>query len=723
MNSLRMKTTIGFALACLIICGGVVSSNLSTSAFIDDAHWMLHTVEVQDQIDELTREFLTAQNNVRGYHMAEQDYYFDLHTRARAKVNTAFVKLRELLADNPMQQKNLDAVESNIDEKFKSWDQSFELHKKEGFKGIAARMRAESGKNQDESIFDALRVLKNTEAKLYQKRITAANAQAEQAKLILGISGLLAIVLITFAALLVFRDNRRREMAEAEIDRFFTLSLDMLCISGQDGYFKRLSPSYTDVLGFSLNELYTKPILEFVHPEDVEPTLKEIERQRRGERVISFENRYRCKDGSYKILSWKSVPVGDMMYAVARDVTQQKDYESELNSAREAAQRALSVKSLFLANMSHELRTPLNGVVGMSDLLARSSLADEQRGFVTAIRGSATILLNIINEILDFSKIEAGRAQLETSDFDLRQLIESRISLVGVMAAEKDLRIEIAIDPRIPNVVRGDSVKLGQVVLNLLSNAVKFTDSGTIQLQSEVLNFSEKEFRIKVSIRDSGIGMSQEQQERLFQPFMQVEEAADRRFGGTGLGLSICKRLIELMGGEIGVESRVGRGSTFWFQVDLQISNQPAIPVNKPANSRAKPSEEDLERRKSIRILIAEDNRINQVVTLGMLAALGYSTTLAENGQQALDLYSSNKYDLILMDHQMPVMDGFQASDRIRALEQGTGKRVPIIGFSATVMQDEQMEQFRNLMDGFILKPVTMEVLETVLTEWEGRLT
>ncbi|MBL7558163.1 MAG: response regulator [Bdellovibrionaceae bacterium] len=417
------------------------------------------------------------------------------------------------------------------------------------------------------------------------------------------------------------------------------------------------------------------------------------------------------------------------MYAVARDVTHQKKFESELMEAREAAQKAAMAKSSFLANMSHEIRTPLNGVVGMTGIIARTNLDPDQKKFVDAIRTSATSLLKIVNEILDFSKIEAGQVNLEIIDFELSHMIEEHISLTGVLAHNKGILLETDIDPSIPPVLRGDSAKINQILLNFVSNSLKFTKEGRIVISAENLSLSPSHCKVKISVKDTGIGIDPAQVPALFQPFVQADNSTARRFGGTGLGLSICKRFAEVMQGEIGVDTAPEQGSTFYVILTLGVSelkslNGYAIPKPKASLSERNSGQKDIAHRKNIRILIAEDNRMNQLIVMNMMAILGYTAVLADNGEDALRLFSESKFSLILMDQHMPIMDGVQASTEIRKREKETNsdKRIPIIAFTATVIQDDQKNQFKDLMDDFLLKPVSLEALESMLMKWEELL-
>jgi PAS domain S-box-containing protein len=725
--STRAKTTLGFALACLVIFIAIISSNISTSKLIEDNQWLNHTLEVRSQIETFQSHFLTAQNNMRGFIMSDQSYYLEKFSAAKIRMQDNIVSLRQLTKDNPAQIENLNNLERLLNIKLNVWANL--VNPKNTSSKIEEKnlLLSDETKQFDEAFFSELDKLLKEENRVLNFRQAQTVEQEKRARFISLASGFLACALIILAAFLVYRDSQRREAAESEIERFFTLSLDLLCISGMDGYFKRLSPSYSQVLGYSLKELYSRPILEFVHPDDIEKTQNEIANQKKGNKVLSFENRFRCADGSYRIFSWKSTPVDQFMFAVARDVTPQKEFEKELVEAREAAQKGAMAKSSFLANMSHEIRTPLNGVVGMTDILARTPLDVEQKKFVGAIRSSAASLIKIVNEILDFSKIEAGHVHLEKSEFDLSQLIEEHVSLLGVLAFNKGLKIETMIDPQIPPVVIGDSGKIGQILLNFVSNAIKFTEDGQITIIANCLSLTETECRIRLGVQDTGIGILDEKKDSLFKPFVQADSSTSRRFGGTGLGLSICKRFAEIMNGKIGVDSVPSQGSTFWIEIDLGVSKLKRLNSNlfSEADSNVQSpivDERLLGNRKKFRILIAEDNKMNQLIVMNMMSILGYSATLAENGEDAFKAFSEEDFDLILMDQHMPVMDGVESSRQIRQRENGSSKHVPIIAFTATVLQDEQKIQYKNLFDDFILKPVSLDILEATLVKWQKKL-
>jgi signal transduction histidine kinase len=400
-------------------------------------------------------------------------------------------------------------------------------------------------------------------------------------------------------------------------------------------------------------------------------------------------------------------------WRIARMLSRLQTLVEENRAARARAEAASEAKSAFLANMSHEIRTPMNGVIGVTQLLERSQLDDEQRRHVRTIARSGELLLAVINDILDFSKVEAGRLTIVSGSLELRALVSEVCDSVRLDAQRKGLILQHDIAVDVPRRARGDDLRLRQVLLNLVSNAIKFTQVGRVNV---VLRRTPKDDGVRFEVSDTGIGIAPEHHAHLFEAFTQVDELSTRRYGGTGLGLAICKRLVTLMHGTIGVTSSEGKGSTFWFELPLSpLADEPRSSVAPEAKASAKPQAG------GVRLLAVDDNEINRGVMEHMAQTLGYPIDLVEGGREAVDKITRGApYAMILMDCQMPDVDGYMATGQIRAWERSrhTARRIPIIAVTAHALGSEREKVLAAGMNDYLAKPVRLNALREMIEKW-----
>ena len=447
--------------------------------------------------------------------------------------------------------------------------------------------------------------------------------------------------------------------ARADIDRFFALSLDLMMIANDEGHFVRVNPAFERLLGYSPQELIGKPFTDFIHPDDLEPTLQRYSEQTAGGKVNSFENQYRHTDGSYRWVLWSATATEDgLIYATGRDVTERRQMEEDLRASRGQALEASRLKSEFVANMSHEIRTPLNGVVCMSELLLETELQSDQQEYAEVTLTSAEALMRVINDILDFSKIEAGRLDIVDEDYSIETMVSEVCEIVRGKAYEKKLELAVSIGTEVPPVVRGDSNRVRQVLVNLLGNAVKFTSDGEIVVHIDVERRPNGPELLRLDVTDTGIGIEPEKLARLFRPFSQADATMTRRYGGSGLGLCIAKQLVELMDGDLGVQSSPGEGSTFWFTLPCQ----PGIAVDPERRVR------DLT---GTRLLIIDDNKTNREILEQQAAHWGLAPDSADGGRSALEMMNraadvGRPYEVAVVDMHMPGMDGIELAHAIK---------------------------------------------------------
>lgn len=641
---------------------------------------------------------------------------------------------------------------------------------------------------------------------------------------------------------------KSRDTLHENFEYFFNETTDLICIANLDGYFLKINPAFANTLGYSESELITKKFINYVHSEDVEKTLNEMNNLREGINTINFSNRYLRKDGSNiwlqwistinlktkivfaiardiseikntqeklilsekllnesqkmaKIGSWEFDLISNKLYwsdelynifeidksakenlaetyrsrltiedinhldqladrtikekksyevehpftlpgnrkkwllgsgepvinesgevikirGVARDITAQKERDAAIK-AKEFAELANQAKSEFLANMSHEIRTPLNGVIGFSDLLLKTSLDENQKVYMNNINHSANLLLEIINDILDFSKIESGKFELFFEPVNIRTLAQQVVDLFKSHAMNKNIELNLIIDPNVPEWIVADIVRLKQILVNLIGNAVKFTNFGEVLLQIEQIKSVKNKFStLRLSVIDTGIGIKEENLNKIFQSFVQEDVSTSKKFGGTGLGLSISNKILEKWNSKIEVNSIHGEGSNFNFTITFEIAKSSQNDIKNSNKSNQITNFETNKFSQELNILIVEDNIINMLLCKKMIQSILPNSTIfqAENGLKALEILDKESVNLILLDIQMPEKNGYETTLEIRKNEKL--KNLPIIALTAGIMVGEKEKCLDYGMDDYISKPFKLIELQTIINKY-----
>ena len=521
------------------------------------------------------------------------------------------------------------------------------------------------------------------------------------------------------------KTEQLRELASTNEQRLSTVVetvSEVIFQASASGEVEFINSAWARITGFGAEDVVGHSIGDFFCSLDGDAAHQALRQMLADEdrSTLRLETRLRAADGSRP---WVTVQIHRLYHdnpehtgfiGTIVDITEQRRIIDELVSARARAEEASEAKSAFLANMSHEIRTPMNAIIGLTQLVLDEALESEVRRNLEMVRGSAEHLLTIINDILDFSKIEAGHLDFVSERFDLRELIRSALDSVKVLAENKKLALRCDIEPLVPRLVMGDAARLKQVLLNLMGNAIKFTERGSVRLAVAPDPNDDYGHTLRFDIIDTGIGIAPDKHERIFEAFSQADESINRAFGGTGLGLTISKKLVDMMQGELSLHSDVGKGSTFSFTARLERITEDEASARLSPPAAATPAETH----RSLTILVAEDNAINQRLMKNLLEKLGHQIEFADNGLIATQACERTTFDLVLMDMQMPVMDGLTATRNIRERETLHGSApVAIVALTANAMQGDRERCMDAGMDGYLSKPLRRAELEQVLAE------
>ncbi|QHW01552.1 response regulator [Spirosoma endbachense] len=703
-----------------------INAHRTTERMVSQNRLLIHTHLVLQKTQQIQAHLTNLDNDLRGYLLSQNNPFFKADYDRNVRQMAGFLKnIAALTVDNPAQQQRLRTISQLFEQKLAHGNILFT--KRSPQEGLARLDSVRTFMGFSDQLFHQLKTIEAVENELLTVRATASEQSATYAtrSSIAGAVAALAIILWAIFRLLktlnnATRLNRQLAQNEQQLKRFLEAVPVSIVVVNKDG-----DLYYANQAAATMFEAITKlntyadilkqiTIYQFPNGNPYPTEKRPAFRAMKGETSQVDDIEVRIGDKAIQILS-SSSPVYDaegmLQYVVSSsiDISDRVQSQLRLQEAKELAEQAARIKENFLANMSHEIRTPLNAVIGFSNLLEVTPLNEEQAEFVKLVQTAGKNLLTIVNDILDISKIEAGMIQMESIPFSIRSLVASLQTMLQPTAADKNLKLVFDVDPTLPPLVLGDPTRLTQILLNLLSNAIKFTKEGSITAQITRQEETEQSVRVQFKVTDTGIGIEADALPHIFERFRQASNFTTRYYGGTGLGLNIVKSLTQIQGGWITVTSKPGKGSEFTLEIPYQIAPE----------SVRKGIDPDLTKtnavKKSLTILAVEDNLMNQKLVLQVIKRLGYKAELAENGQQALDMLQKESFDLILMDIQMPVMDGYQTTRHIRTTLQSN---IPIIAMTAHALASEREQCLQAGMNDFLPKPFQMEDLQRMIQHY-----
>ncbi|RYZ54871.1 MAG: response regulator, partial [Proteobacteria bacterium] len=708
------KLNIAFASAWAVMLAIGIISYLGLQKSVNDATWVTHTGQVMNEISMIQSSINEMDSSMISFSLTGREIFMNSYNKAQANLDAQIRLLTRLVNDNPVQADHTKFLLSTVERKKEFSNQIFEMRKNgENEKIEKIQMSVESD-SISKSIDAVTEEMMQNEEKIQSQRIHSTNRSNQFAAMMIGLGTLAGCFLVWFAKRTITRDYSAREKADQalkESQERFHLVAKATQDSVWDWNLTTNQLWWNDGInihfGFEAGKLYSGAWwIEKIHPADRERILNMIHIAIEGGKETHWQGEYRFRkiDGSYRNVYDRGFlyrnPEGRAVRMIGSmmDMTEQKELQDELIDAREKAIVSSKLKSEFLANMSHEIRTPMNGVIGMTGMLLDTDLTVVQKDYAETIRGCADSLLTVINDILDFSKIEAGKLIIDVTDFELRSVIESCMELLAPEAHAKNLELICSISPDLPHSVKGDAGRIRQMVTNLLGNALKFTHEGEILVEVTISAETDKAPVILFEIADSGIGITDENQARLFKAFIQADGSTNRKYGGTGLGLAISKQLVELMGGDMGVRSVFGKGSTFWFTLPLQPSE---IQWQRPVKEFS-----DLKGR---RCLVIDDNATNRRILAHQLKTWGMeSVCYASPGEGLkglrLAIEQGQAVDLVILDMHMPEMSGVEFARFIKGNEALSKTKLILMSSMSQAATAAELSDAQ--ISVFLMKPV-----------------
>jgi len=734
-SNTERKVQAGFAIALLFLGIIGVASWLSVVRQRETAAWVEHTHEVLGRLEHLFSQIVDAQNARRAYVISGQEEQLKPHFQAVAAIQVDLARLHDLFADNPEQQRRLAELKGFIDTQLALADSGIELRRTQGFEAVRQLMLAGRGEPVQRGLRRVIEEMKQAEQSLLAQREARAQRSARTAQAVIAGGSVLAVLFVALALIAIRRDFAGRARAEAELERFFSLSLDFLCISSADGYFKRVSPAVTDILGWSVDEFLSRPFLDFVHPEDHAATLKEVERQVvAGEKVLQFENRYRHKSGSWRVLSWRSTPQpGGLMYATARDVTQNRETQraladanehlearvrertEELQRTQEAVmqQERLHALGQMASGIAHDINNAISPVALYTESLLENEpgLSERTRGYLTTIQRAIDDVAQTVSRMREFYR--QREPQMVLRPVDLNLLVGQVVALTRAhwsdMAQQRGVSIDVRTEltENLPE-IRGADNEIREALTNLIFNAVDaMPGGGHITLRTRLAaahrSNADNPSGVELEVIDSGVGMDEETRARCLEPFFTTK--GER---GTGLGLAMVYGAVKRHSAEIEIDSAPGRGTTVRLRFAAwQASTSDAIQTNTV----------ELQARKPLRILVVDDDPLLLASLHHTLATDGHEVTEAEGGQAGIDTFlaaqrEGKAFPLVISDLGMPQVDGRKVAAAIKEAAPATAVLL-LTGWGQRMVVEGDIPPG---VDAVLSKPPKMKELREVFT-------